>query len=290
MIKFETNENKQDPYILPKLLNENDVMEFLGFKDNNDFYDIKTSKKLDTLKTYRLYLDNPRFIKIEEKLNLKSKDTLIIKLQTNPNCNCKTFTKDVLVMNCPYYSFGAYIAKEPRNLDELPLTLSQKIKNHLLNRVGKKFYKNIYFKKGQIIDSIPYKKYSQKSKMKTRFHYYLCFAYTNIKKGIGEYTSNIEIDENGNIIKEIDFPIDNRLINNIVSLKEIKDIAIKEKFYIEENTKIEMAYDSDKNLLIWIFKNKEYKPNGVYIEKELIYNAHNGNYIDLKINTGQWVE
>lgn len=288
IIKVEPDEDK-NKYFSLHLLDENDIMQFLGFKDNNGFNNLN-NLKLDSLKTYRLYLDDARFIKIDKILNLKSKDTLIVKLKPNPNCNCKTFPKDVLVMNCPYYSFGAYIAQEPRNLNELPINISNKVKNYILSRVGEEFYKNIYFKKGQIKDSIPYKKYFKNSKIKTRYHYYLCFAYSNIKMGIGEYTSNIELDEFGNVLKDIDFPKKNPEINKLVSLKEIKEKAINEEFYIEEKTEIEMNYDANKNILIWKFINKEYRPNGVYIQKELIYNAHNGKKLDLKVIEGHWEE
>ena len=288
IIKVETDDVK-NKYFSLYLLDENDIMNSLGFKDNNGFNNLN-SLKLDSLKTYRLYLDDSRFIKIDKKLNLKNKDTLIVKLKSNPNCNCKTFPKDVLVMNCPYYSFGAYIAKEPRNLNELPLLISEKVKEYLKSRVGEKFYRNMYFKKGQIIDSIPYKKYFEKSNMETRYHYYLCFAFSNLEKGIGEYTSNVELDEFGNIINDIKLPKKNKDIYKLISLKNIKNKAILEKFYIQDKTKIEMDFDSDKNILIWKFINEEYKPNGIYIQKELIYNAHNGKYINLKINEGNWVE
>ena len=288
IIKVEPDEDK-NKYFSLYLLDENDIMKSLGFKDNNGFNNLN-SLKLDSLKTYRLYLDDSRFIKIDKILNLKSKDTLIIKLKPNPNCNCKTFPKDVLVMNCPYYNFGAYIAKEPRNLDELPLLISTKVKDYLKSRVGKKFYNNIYFKKGQIIDSIPYKKYFENSKMETRYHYFLCFAFSNLEKGIGEYTSNIELDEFGNIINDIKLPKKNKDINRLVSLNKIKNKAILEKFYIQDKTKIEMNYDFKKNILIWKFINEEYKPSGKYYQKELIFNAHNGKYIELKINEGTWVE
>ena len=145
-------------------------------------------------------------------------------------------------------------------------------------------------KKGQIIDSINYNKYFENSIIETRYHYYLCFAYSNVEKGLGEYTSNIELDEHGNIIKDIDFPKNNSYINNLVALSKIKKKAINKKFYIDGKTKIEMNYDANKNILIWKFINEEYKSNGVYIEKELIYNAHNGKYLELKVNEGQWVE
>jgi hypothetical protein len=288
IIKVESYDEKHK-YLSPRLIDENDIMGLLGFEDDNGFYNLK-NLKLDSLKTYRLYLDVPQFLKIDKKLNLKNNDTLIVKLKPNPNCNCKTFPKDVLVMNCPYYSFGAYIAKEPRSLEDLPLNISLKVKNYLLSRVGEEFYKKIYFKRGQIIDSIPYKKYFKNSQMKTRYYYYLCFAYSNMEKGIGEYCSNIELDESGNIIKDIDFPKKNSAINKLVSLQEIKNKAINRKFYVKEKTKIELSYDESKNILVWKFTNEDYKPNNTFLQKILRYNAHDGKYLDLNIAEGQWIE
>ncbi|MFH6992100.1 hypothetical protein [Flavobacterium sp. FlaQc-48] len=288
IIKVEPDEEKNRHFNY-FLLDQDDIMHHLGIDEHNGFYNLK-NLKLDSLKTYRLYLDDSRFVKIDQELNLKNNDTLIIKLKPNPNCNCKSFPKDVFVSPCPYFSFGAYIPKEPRNLDvDLPAIISQKVKEYIRLRVGEKFYKNIYFKKGQVLDSIPAKKHSRNFKMTTRYHYYLCFAYSNIEKGIGEYASNVELDEFGNIIKEINFPKNNLKINEFVSFKKIKNKAIAKKFY-NEKTQTEMYYDPNKNILIWKFINQEFKPHGVFLSKELTYNAHTGQYLDLKINEGQWIE
>ena len=126
--------------------------------------------------------------------------------------------------------------------------------------------------------------------METRYLYILCFAFSNIEKGIGEYTSTIEVDEFGKIIKDIDLPIKNPLINNIISLKETKSKAINRKFYVEEKTKIELNYDVSKNILAWKFTNEDYKSNNTFLQKILRYNAHNGKYLDLNIAEGQWIE
>lgn len=289
VIKVEPDEEK-NKYFNYSLLDQDDITHHMGVNEKDGFYNLK-NLKLDSLKTYRLYLDDPRFVKIDQELNLKTNDTLIIKLKPNPNCNCKSFPVDVFVSGCPYYSFGAYTPKEPRNLDtDVPFMISQRVKDYLRLRVGEDFYKNIYFKKGQIIDSIPYKKYSKNGKITTRYHYYLCFAYSNIDKGIGEYTSNVELDEFGNTLKDINFPKNNSQINQFVSFKEIKNKAIAKKFYNKETTKIEMYYEPTKNILIWKFINQEYKPHGVFLINELTYNAHTGEYLDLKVSEGRWVE
>jgi hypothetical protein len=126
--------------------------------------------------------------------------------------------------------------------------------------------------------------------METRYLYVLCFAFSNIEKGIGEYTSMIEVDEFGKIITDIDLPKNTTTINNLVSLKEIKNKAINRKFYVEEKTKIELNYDESKNILIWKFTKVEYKSNNTFLQKILRYNAHNGKCLDLNIAEGQWIE
>lgn len=286
IIKVETYDNDdKHKYFLPHLIDEEDKAFVLGIEDSNGFYNLKPLK-LDSLKTFRLYLDDSRFVKVDKKLNLKSNDTLIVKLEPNQNCNCKSFSKDLIVMNCPFYDLYPYIPKRTRKLDDLPLNVSQKVNDYLLSRVGEKFYKNIYFKEGETIDSTLYKRYNAK----TRYHYILCFAFSNIEKGIGEYTSNIEVDEFGKIIKDINLPKENEAINNLIGLKDVKSKAINRKFYREGITKTELNYDVNKNILVWIFTNEYYKPDGVFLQKVLQYNAHNGAYLDLSNTEGRWIE
>lgn len=286
IIKVETyDDDEKHKYFLPHLIDEKDMASSLGTEDANGFYNLKYLK-LDSLKTYRLYFDDSRFIKIDKKLNLKNNDTLIVKLKPNPNYNPKIFPKDVIVINCPFYDVYPYMPKIATRLDDLPLNISQKVKDYLLSRVGEKFYKKIYFKEGKIIDSI----FCKRHNMETRYLYILCFAFSNIEKGIGEYTSTIEVDEFGKIIKDIDLPIKNPLINNIISLKETKNKAINRKFYVEEKTKIELNYDVSKNILVWKFTNEDYKSNNTFLQKILRYNAHNGKYLDLNIAERQWIE
>ena len=288
IVKVEPDESK-NKYFSIYLLDENDIMSTLGFKDSNGFYNLKNIK-LDSLKTYRLYLDDTRFLKIDEKLNLKRNDTLIVKLKLNPNCNCKNFSKNLLAMKCQFYDHRPYISKQVRSLAELPIMIVKKVQNYLKSRVGEKFYRKIYFKAGQIMDTTKYDKYFKNFKIASRYSYNLCFATSNIKKGIGEYTATIELNDFGNVINDINLPKENKDIIRLVSLKKIKKKAIVEKFYVEGQTKIEMNYDSSKNILVWKFINDDYKSNGIYFEKELTFNAHNGKRLELKTSTGTWVE
>lgn len=285
-IKIESyDDDEKHKYFLAHLIDEKDMGSGLGSADDNGFYDLKYLG-LDSLKTYRLYLDDSRFLKIDQRLNLKKNDTLIVKLKPNPNYKPKTFPKGVITNYCPFYDVYSYMPKITTRLDELPLNISQKVKNYLLSRVGKKFYKKIYFQEGKIFDSLFYKR----KNMETRYLYVLCFAFSNIEKGIGEYNSTIEADEFGKIITDIDLPKYTNTINNLVSLKKIKNKAINRKFYVEEKTKIELKYDESRNILVWTFTNEEYKADHTYLQKILRYNAHNGKYLDLNIGEGQWID
>ncbi|MEK8180831.1 hypothetical protein WMW71_10820 [Flavobacterium buctense] len=275
--------------ILAHIINDNDVLENTGITDKNGYFYLKVLK-FDKTKNYYYYIDQANYIKVKEKIDWEIKDTITVELKANPNYRAKNFPKETLVMNCPYFDFGGYVSKEPRSLSELPIAISTKVKSYLLSRVGKKFYKNIYFKQGQIIDSIPYKKYFENAKMETRYYYFLCFAYTNLEKGIGEYTSNVELDEFGNIIKDIDFPKKSSTSNKFISLEEIKKKAVEKNFFIKDKTNVELDYDTVNNILVWKFINEEHKENGIFLQSELTYNAHNGNFLDLKVNKGEWVE
>lgn len=286
IIKIESyDDHEKHKYFLPHLIDERDMGSSLGTEDGNGFYNLKYLK-LDSLKTYRLYLDDSRFIKIDKKISLKNKDTLIVKLKPNPNYHPKTFPKDVIVMNYPFYSVYPYIPKTVTSLDDLPLNISQKVKDYLLSRVGERFYKKIYFKEGKIIDSLFYRRQN----METQYLYILCFAFSNIEKGIGEYTSNIEVDEFGKIVTDINLPKKTTAINKIFSLKETKNKAINRKFYVEEKTKIELNYDESKNILVWKFTNEDYKSDNTFLQKTVRYNAHNGEYLDSDTTGGQWVD
>lgn len=190
--------------------------------------------------------------------------------------------KDSLyVKNCSHYNFGKYVAAEYETLNQIP-KVSSIIKKYLSNRVHPYYLNKMYFKKAQVIDSIPFKKEFPKAEMKTRFHYFLCFAFSDSNKGIGEYTSNLEIDEHGNIIKDIEFPKRTASNSYLASLQKIKKELIRKGFYRYNSTKIDLIYETNKDLLIWHFINEEVKENGELFQHIMSYNAHTGNYLSIE--------
>lgn len=287
VIKIKTYDEKLHKYFLAILVDSTNIETPLGIKEENGFYNLKYAR-LDSLKIYRLYLDDARFKKISIKLNIKSKDTIIVNLEPNPDCNCKTFAPNLIVKNCQFYETGSYVPEIVRRLEYLPKIISVKLEQYLIQIVGKKFYKRLYFKRAQIINTSQYGSdyYDQKSK----FHYKVCFAFSDTKNGLGEYTSIIELDDFGNITDQVNLPKNNNDLNYLQSIDKLKFTPEVKTFYKEGKTKIDIAYEPIRNILVWKFINEYNEDNGVYLEQQLIFNAHNGKFIELKDIHGQWVE
>ena len=122
--------------------------------------------------------------------------------------------------------------------------------------------------------------------------YYLFFSYRNINSGIKRYVSNIELDKNGIVVKDIKFPkVEKKSMQeNIISLSKIKDIVNESGFYKEGKTEIEMSFQPEKNILVWNFINEYYLGNGQFRGEKKIYNAHNGEYIEIEKFTFEEIE
>ncbi|MGJ5641361.1 hypothetical protein [Formosa sp. S-31] len=265
-----------------------DTFENCGGSNNKGFFKIRI-KELDYQSKYYLqFNDNVNYKPIWKELNPNKKDTLRIYLERS-----RFFydtSKEVLKSICGTYSFFGYTPREPTSLQDLPKFIQKNTIEYLKKRVGNSEFENFELIGGQIIDLKEFKKIKPKSNQKTA--YYLCFSYRNIDAGISNYTSKIELDENGNIIKDIDFPIveANSIQEKIVPLKLIIEKAQKRNFYKKEKTQFKMSYYASDNILVWKLVNETYNSDNTYLKEDLIFNAHNGNFIKLKSNKGQWVE
>ena len=133
------------------------------------------------------------------------------------------------------------------------------------------------------------KKRNPKSNQKTA--YYLCYSYRNIESGISMYTSRIELDDKGNVIKDIAFPkIENPSQEKIFPLSQIIQKATEREFYKESKTEIDMEYYAKNNILVWKLINEKYNSDYTYSTEELIFNAHNGDFIKKNSFKGEWID
>ncbi len=288
-IKFVDSESKLPlSEIYSTIYKNEDTFENCGGSNKNGVFKIKI-KELDNQANYYLhYNDNVNYKPIWKEINPNRSDTLNIYLERS---RFYYDTSDELLKSiCGTYTFFGYTPREPTSLKDIPEFIQIKTIKYLKERVGQSELENFELIGGQIIDLKEFKKRKPKSNQKTA--YYLCFSYRNIDAGISNYTSKIEFDEEGNIIKDIDFPIikENSIQVKIFPLKSIIDKATERNFYKKSKTQFKMGYYQKENILVWKLINETYNSDNTYLEEQLIYNAHNGNFIELKSNKGQWIE
>ena len=242
-------------------------------------------RNIDSTATYQVSVSNLKYESIWQEVDLSKNDTLVIPVKKNNYYIAGS--NDLLSQGCSQYAFSNYYPKEPRSLTDLPKNISEKVSTYLKNRVGSKNYSDFNLIGGQIIEIVEYKKRNPKSNRKTA--YYLCFGYRNLESGIAMYSSKIELDENGNIIKDIGFPKTKDKIN-LISLSEIKNKASKDGYFKNDKTKIAMEYFSESNILVWKFVNETYNKDYTYLKENIFYNAFNGKFIRVDSSKGKWID
>lgn len=244
--------------------------------------------KFDSTAQYQFSLNYIKYKPVWKNIDLSKRDTLVINVFKDEyyieNCD-SLFTK-----MSPYYSWGQYTPRQIRSFNDIPQNIANKVKEYLRERVGNNLTNDFELVNGQIIELDKFNKYFHDPTRKTA--YYLGLSYRKLSFGISMYASNLELDENGNVVKDLQFPIvsEDTVLFMIYSFKKIKQKAQREEFYSPGKTKIDMEYDPERNILQWTFINQESFTDHTFTEKRNYYNAHNGEYIGEKIFNGVWAE
>ena len=258
-----------------------------GCSNKNGYYSLRV-REIDTTANYQLSLNYPKYKPVWEEIDLNKPDTLIIHLKKDEYYIEQS--DSLYSKGCSSILFMRYYPREPRSFNELPKSIAERVKQYIEKRVGFKMSNNFELVDGQIINLEKYYELSPNSSCKAA--YYLCFSYRNLNAGISMYTSKIELDEDGNILKDLEFPL---IINDsvpiqLISFNRIKEIAFEQKFYNPGKSEIEMGYNSQKNILVWKFESTDYHNDNTFTERTYIYNAHNGHFMEEKISKGEWIE
>ncbi len=259
------------------ILNQNTFLSN-GMSDKNGYFKTKfTDSNLNS--NYKVVVNMLRYNYISKELDLKNKDTLVVKIKEN-----KYFLKNsqnYFSSECGSIVFFKYEPKIIRSLNDLPNPISKKVKLYLKKRVGNNVFKSFNLINGQIVDLEELKKRNPESEYETA--YYLCFSYRNLKAGISMYSSTLKLDRNGNILKDIDFPIlKKNTFKKIIPFSEIKKKAI-EKDFLKDRTAIDIGYLPEENLLVWKFVNEQYINNHQISREEIIFNIRDGQYLRTNI-------
>lgn len=252
---------------------------FTGIIDKNEY-----SNK----STYQLYIYYEEYNLV--RFPLDPGKNAGYKIYLSPNSRYVSPETDMVCRGCSRISFGQYEPKEPRSLEELPEGIRKKVIQHLLDKTGPAFYSRLYLSGGMLVNLSRLNKIEHyKGKYHWRpYPWYLCFSFSDTALGIGRYSGELVLDEEGNVMEDIDLPCirDSIYKENIISMKEAKELA-RCLGYFTDSTYTDFAYDSDHDCFTWQFAtyNKDRK-EWTYHNKELVLNAHNGNVIAVSEQRG----
>lgn len=287
-VRFIDNETKEPLCgIYSNIYKNSNTFENCGGTNSEGYKTLKI-RKVDSTASYQLsFNDKLDYEPIWKELDPTNKDTITIYLKKNEYYIPSS--PNLLSKRCSRYSMSNYYPREPRSLNDIPNEIAEKVTDYLISRVGLKSFKKFKLIGGQIVDINEYKKRNPKSNQKTA--YYLCYSYREMESGIAMYTSRVELDEKGDVIKDIAFPkIENPTQEKIFPLSIIIEDAKKSEFYEVGKTKIDMKYFQESNILVWKLINEKYNSDYTYLKEELIFNAHNGNFIKKNSFNGEWID
>ena len=192
---------------------------------------------------------------------------------------------------CGTIGFLTYRPREPHDLDELAPLIRRKLFNHLVEKLGERFVTRLKLAGGQIIDvNELYRVEPEARRFKWKIPTYNLFlSFSLPEKGISSYCVEIEMDRNGDLLKEFALPPMRRLAlkQEFISLRQAYGIAERAGFNITK-TGAELGYDGAIESITYHLQQR-LRPivhNGNSygdVVRQIYVDAHSGRV--LKINT-----
>jgi hypothetical protein len=152
-------------------------------------------------------------------------------------------------------SFWKYEPRHINSLNELPNDIRLAVISHLTARLGSDFFKKLTFVEGVIINLDELYKLEPERK---NYHwkmpsYELHFSFSDLTKGIRSYRTYVQLDERGNVLKDVGLPeISKRPEKaSILPLNEAVRIAVENNFP-RKKMSLSLDYDKDADSIIWI--------------------------------------
>jgi len=182
--------------------------------------------------------------------------------------------------------FGDYKPVEPKTLDEIPGQIRRKLHAHLIDRLGEKYVARLRFAGGQIVDHDELYRVDPSANYQWKvFAYSLIFRISAPEKGITAYYARIELDKNGDVIRDIELPPVRRLPikQNFIPLSQAYASASKHKFD-RNSTRPEIVYDRDIESIV--FQLNEVIGREPQIDRIIEIDAHSGRV--LRIRKAHW--
>jgi hypothetical protein len=176
---------------------------------------------------------------------------------------------------------GTYRPREIKSVDELPVPIGQLVTQHISTRVGPKFFGDVTFYRGQIVDvDRLHREYPESKRFEWRVPTYN-LLYQFRLPGREIFVACILLDERGGVIQEFSLPQWGRQKNpsNLISLAEATSIARKNGVKEADTHNTELKYFPDTDTLEWIFEWKTWDNGLSFGGKRLHVPIQNANQV-----------
>lgn len=260
---------------------------FIGKKEN-DVYFLQPIDRDYIPKpedTFFLSIDKQNYYPKWIEVDLKSKDTLLVELELDPNFRREE--KGLYYNWCGTPVLRKYYPKPFRQWGEIPEKASKEIRLEMEHQLGKEAFSKLYISNAHIFETdrmtelgIPH------NYPPGTTSYRICFSFSDPQKGISQYTADGVFMDDGSIIKAPLFPQHELWKSaqenswDVLSIEEVKIKALEEfgKSILEKEPSFH--FYSRGNTFTWVFlQDLGRSPNGATLIKEIHYDAFSGEVL-----------
>ena len=176
--------------------------------------------------------------------------------------------------------FGTYTTGPIKTLDDLPDEIKAKLEAHLIKRLGQDYFRRLSVSGGQIVDLEELYRINPRAKnyQWKVFSYRIGFRISAPEKGIRQFNGYIELDRNGDLLKDIEFPAVTKAPwkGNFVSFESALKTA--EKFGMIAISS-QIKYSSRKDVLMFVMQERIPRDTVSGNIRVISINAHTGELI-----------
>lgn len=260
---------------------------FIGKKDSDVYFlqPIDRDYNPKPEDAFFLSIDKQNYYPVWIEVDLKSKDTLLVQLEPDPNYRGEE--KGLFYSWCGIPVMQKYYSKPFRQWDEIPEQTSKEIKLEMEHRLGKEAFSKVYISNAHIFETdrmtelgIPH------NYPPGTISYRICFSFSDPEKGISQFTADGVFMRDGSVIKVPLLPQYELWKStqenswNVLSIEEIKIKALDEfgKSILEKDPSFQVY--SRGNTFTWVFsQDLGRSPNGATLIKEIHYDAFSGEIL-----------
>jgi hypothetical protein len=172
-------------------------------------------------------------------------------------------------------SLYPYHPKSTQSLHDLPSSVVGKVTAHLKARLGEEFFSKLQFSYGEIVNLDELKRADPNANYQWKvFSYKLEYRFSIPDVGIKLYEAEIQLDEKGDVLREIDLPdiAHNPNKANFITVTQALSIGKKNKF---RAGRARIAYRDKEDSVVW----RLIRENSDGSTSQLDISAHTGEIL-----------